>query len=56
VHRAMAKGEWRGEHLTVSYPGRWHHHRKAFIQAMVPLLRKIYAPEEIRRVIARVKS
>jgi hypothetical protein len=40
VERSQARAGWSGLHMNLPYPGRWHHHRIAFIQALVPILRK----------------
>jgi hypothetical protein len=40
VERSQARAGWSGLHMNLPYPGRWHHHRIAFIQALVPILQK----------------
>jgi len=40
VERSQARAGWSGLHMNLPYPGRWHHHRIAFIQALVLVLRK----------------
>jgi hypothetical protein len=41
VLRAQSEARWRGLHLELPYPGRWHRHRLEFRRRLVPLLRKI---------------
>lgn len=40
VKRSQRRANWSGLHAELPYPGRWHRHRIAFVQALVPLLRK----------------
>ncbi len=40
VERSQRQARWSGLQVNLPYPGRWHRHRIAFIQALVPLLRK----------------
>jgi hypothetical protein len=39
VARAQTRANWVGTHLELPYPGRWHQHRKAFWEALIPVLR-----------------
>ena len=38
VRRAQQRANWRGLHLELPYPGRWHRHRVAFLEAIKPVL------------------
>ena len=40
VLRAQQLANWRGFHLVLPYPGRWTHHRAAFDELLIPVLRK----------------
>lgn len=40
VERSQTQARWSGLHRKLPYPGRWHHHRIAFFQTLVPLLRE----------------
>jgi hypothetical protein len=40
VMRAASCAKWRGTLINVPYPGRWAHHRKAFVNVLVPVLRE----------------
>jgi hypothetical protein len=40
VIRAQDEARWRGLHLELPYPGRWHRHRIRFRRRLVPLLRR----------------
>lgn len=40
VVRAQGRANWLGTHLELSYPGRWHQHRVAFLEALIPVLRR----------------
>jgi hypothetical protein len=39
VGRAQRRVNWRGRSLELPYPGRWHRHRVAFLEALLPVLR-----------------
>jgi len=39
VSRAASRAEWAGQMIHLPYPGRWHLHRSAFIQALAPIVR-----------------
>jgi hypothetical protein len=41
VENAAAHANWQGKMLQLPYPGRWVRHRKAFIEALVPVLRQL---------------
>jgi hypothetical protein len=43
VRRAEQFADWRGPHIELPYPGRWQHHRAAFLRALVPVLRSLGA-------------
>jgi hypothetical protein len=51
VERSQGKARWSGLHIKLPYPGRWHHHRIAFLQALVPVLRR-----NCSRNIARIAA
>ena len=40
VERSQGLANWSGLHIKLPYPGRWHHHRKTFVQTLIPILRK----------------
>jgi hypothetical protein len=40
VKGSLRRANWSGLHVELPYPGRWHHLRLAFVQALVPLLRE----------------
>jgi hypothetical protein len=40
VIRALQLSNWMGVHLVLPYPGRWKHHRAAFDELLIPVLRK----------------
>jgi hypothetical protein len=40
VERARQRANWTGLHVQVSYPGRWHRHRAAFLEALIPVLQR----------------
>ena len=42
VRRAQQRANWSGIHIELPYPGRWHHHREAFLQELLLVLRRIY--------------
>jgi hypothetical protein len=39
--RAIAGANWRGPVVQLRYPGRWASHREAFLEAIVPVLRRL---------------
>jgi hypothetical protein len=45
VENAVALPDWRGQILHFPYPGRWSRHRKAFIEALVPVIRRLGVQE-----------
>lgn len=55
VERSQRKARWSGLHLKLSYPGRWHHHLIAFVQALVPVLRK-NCSRSITRIAADLRE
>jgi hypothetical protein len=40
VLRAQQLSNWTGVHLVLPYPGRWKHHRAAFDELLIPVLKK----------------
>lgn len=40
VRRAQELANWAGPHVELPYPGRWRHHRVAFLKALVPVLQQ----------------
>jgi hypothetical protein len=40
VIRAQQLSNWKGVHLVLPYPGRWKHHRAAFEDMLIPVLRE----------------
>jgi hypothetical protein len=48
VTRAQSLARWRGLHLELPYPGRWHRHRIEFRRQLVPLLRKTLRDPHLR--------
>src|SRR5947209_17407547 len=41
VNNAAARANWEGQILQFPYPGRWPRHREAFIDALVPVIRRL---------------
>jgi uracil DNA glycosylase superfamily protein len=41
VENAVSSARWRGDIVELPYPGRWSRNREAFIQALVPILRRL---------------
>ena len=39
VQRAAQLANWSGQTLELPYPGRWHHHRTAFVHNLAPVLK-----------------
>lgn len=56
VVRAQQKAEWSGLHVELPYPGRWHQHREEFAKGLVPLLRKNYSQDIVRRIMVGAES
>jgi hypothetical protein len=46
VKRAQQKANWVGQNLDLPYPGRWLHHRAAFQDLLIPVLRRELANVE----------
>jgi hypothetical protein len=42
VRRSERIASWRGLHIELPYPGRWHHHRTEFVRELAILVRKTY--------------
>ncbi|MGA8152178.1 MAG: hypothetical protein WB952_14585 [Terriglobales bacterium] len=42
VMRSQGRAGWSGRFIELPYPGRWHHHRAAFIRGLALELRKTY--------------
>ena len=40
VERAQRRADWVGLHVSLPYPGRWHHHQVAFEESILPVLRR----------------
>ena len=40
VIRVQQLSNWTGVHLVLPYPGRWKHHRAAFDELLIPVLKK----------------
>jgi len=45
VTRAQRRSGWSGRYVKLPYPGRWHHHRVAFIRGITPVLRRMLSPK-----------
>jgi hypothetical protein len=45
VENAVARANWQGEILQFPYPGRWSRYREAFINALVPVIRRLRIEE-----------
>jgi hypothetical protein len=43
VERAAAHAGWQGRLIDLPYPGRWAHHREAFLDTLVPELKALYS-------------
>lgn len=41
VLASIAAAHWRGSVLHLPYPGRWKHHREAFLRELVPTIRSL---------------
>jgi hypothetical protein len=41
VENAVARANWQGPILQFPYPGRWSRHREAFIEDLVPVIRRL---------------
>jgi hypothetical protein len=48
VQRSKGQANWSGRHIELPYPGRWIHHRNAFIRRLVPILRRFFSPNLIK--------
>lgn len=44
VQRSEQQANWSGRHVELPYPGRWIHHRTAFIRQLVSILRQSFLP------------
>jgi hypothetical protein len=53
VLQAQSQARWRGLHLELPYPGRWHRHRIEFRRRLVPLLRENLGDPHLWPVPAR---
>jgi hypothetical protein len=42
VRRSEQRANWSGIHIELPYPGRWHHHRAAFLKELSLVLHRIY--------------
>ena len=40
VRRSESRAAWSGRHIELPYPGRWMHHRRAFLAILTPILRE----------------
>jgi hypothetical protein len=45
VENAIGRADWCGQTPQFPYPGRWSRHRKAFIDALVPVIRRLSVRE-----------
>lgn len=48
VQRSERRANWCGRHIELPYPGRWSHHRNAFIRQLAPILRRFFSPNLIK--------
>ena len=46
VENAVLLASWHGPVLQFPYPGRWSRHRDVFIEALVPVIRRLKTPEQ----------
>jgi hypothetical protein len=53
VARAQSQANWQGTYLELPYPGRWHQHRVAFLEELIPVLRREFARS---RVLAHARG
>ena len=53
VRRSESRAAWSGRHIELPYPGRWIHHRNAFLATLQPILHGCYASESSSK--ARVR-
>jgi hypothetical protein len=49
VERAQRRADWVGLHLSLPYPGRWHHHQVAFEESILPVLRRQLSEDRVHR-------
>ncbi len=42
VRRTQQRANWSGIHIELPYPGRWNHHRTAFLKELSLVLHRIY--------------
>jgi hypothetical protein len=45
VKRAELHAQWRGQHVELPYPGRWHRNRRTFLEELRPVLQKNLSKE-----------
>lgn len=45
VQNAVDQADWTGPILTLPYPGRWQHHKAAFIDTLNPIIKKLTIPQ-----------
>ena len=53
VRRSESRAAWSGRHIEAPYPGRWIHHRTAFLATLKPILRECYASKPLSTARAR---
>jgi hypothetical protein len=48
VTRAQHRANWSGVSLELPYPGRWRHHRVAFVEALIPALLPVLSKSSMK--------
>jgi hypothetical protein len=43
VKRSERQASWKGQHIEMPYPGRWHRHRAVFLKTLTSVLRENHA-------------
>jgi hypothetical protein len=57
VRRSEQLANWRGLHIELPYPGRWHHHRNEFVRELALLVRKTYRqPSTLELELHRIRT
>ncbi len=57
VRRSERLAGWRGLHVELPYPGRWHHYRTEFVRELALLVRKTYRqPSTLELELHRIRT
>jgi hypothetical protein len=51
VKRAELHAGWRGQHVELPYPGRWHRNRRTFLEELMPVLQEnlLKEPQQVAK-------